>query len=281
MLKIRVYIINFINTFIMPIQGIDQSKCVKCGLCVLVCPATLYKKEEDGTVRLLTNEFCIKCGHCIAVCPEDAIIRENMEDTEPYPDGKDSGNFVAYENLLNLFRSKRSLRCYKSKKVEKELLEKVFKAIRYAPSGGNSRLWKFAVISDSKMIKSMSDSIIEAVSRVNKQYAKGYKVKKKIGLEPIFFDAPHIIILYYPPNIPGANGHNTAIAITYGMLAAETLGLGTCWIGVAQQVLSADKEFKELAGIRGTISGVITIGYPDVKYRRFTSRPPLKIIGLE
>ena len=76
-------------------------------------------------------------------------------------------------------------------------------------------------------------------------------------------------------------GINSGIALTYGMLAAETLGLGSCWIGVAQGVLSSNDELKELIGIKGTVSGVISIGYPKVKYYRFPDRPSLKVKGLD
>lgn len=265
----------------MPITGIDSTKCINCGECILDCPATLFKKIQDGTVIFITAEYCIKCGHCVTICPEDAILRKDMEGVENYPVGKTSENFVEYDPLLQLFKGKRSMRQFKKEPVKTELLEKVFEAIRYAPSGGNSRIWKFAVVSDPDKIKTIRETIIEEVSKVSANYARGFKIKRdKLGIDPIFFDAPQIIVLYYPPGVM-TSGINCGIALTYGMLAAETLGLGTVWIGMAQGVLSSHGELRELIGIKGIVSGVICIGYPKAKYHRFPDRSPLRVKGLD
>ncbi|MFX0088192.1 MAG: 4Fe-4S dicluster domain-containing protein, partial [Candidatus Hodarchaeota archaeon] len=138
---------------IMTIDGIDQETCSNCYSCIQVCPATLYKRMEDGSVKFLTNQFCIRCGHCVSACPEDAIIRTDMEDVEDFPVGKNVEDFVEYGDLMNLFRAKRSLRRYKKKKVDDDSLNKIFNAIRYAPSGANSRMWKFVLVSDQKKIE--------------------------------------------------------------------------------------------------------------------------------
>jgi len=264
----------------MTIDEIDQGTCSKCYSCIQVCPATLYKKMEDGSVKFLTNKFCITCGHCVSACPEDAIIRSEMDDVEDFPAGKNINEFVEYGDLMNLFRAKRSLRRYKRKKVDENSLNKIFKAIRYAPSGGNSRMWKFALISDQKKINILRERIIEEVSQTNPRYGKGYRVKKKLGMDPIFFDAPHLLILYYPPNSL-FDGINTGIALTYGMLAAESIGVGSCWIGVAQWILTANEDLRKMINIDGVVGGVITLGYPAIKYYRFPSRSPLTISKVE
>jgi nitroreductase len=235
---------------------------------------------EDGSIKFLTNQFCIKCGHCISVCSEDAILYESTDKAIWFPEGKDSHSFVQYEHLLDLFKSKRSVRNYTKEIVEMDKIEKILEAIRYSPSGGNNRQWKFALISDPEKIERLSNKIVEKVSSANPRYGIGFKVKKKIGIEPVFFGAPQLLILYYPPMFPYL-GYNTAIALTYGMLAAETLGIGTCWIGMAQRVLTDDEELRKYLGIDGNVAGVITLGYPKVKYFKFPPRGPLKVLGLK
>jgi nitroreductase len=74
---------------------------------------------------------------------------------------------------------------------------------------------------------------------------------------------------------------DTGIVMTYGMLAAQTLGLGTCWIGFAKIAFDLNRQIKNLAGVKGRVSGVMTIGYPDVKYYRCPPRAPVKIKGLK
>ena len=73
---------------------------------------------------------------------------------------------------------------------------------------------------------------------------------------------------------------NSTIALTYGMLCAQSLGLGSCWIGLAHGVLSANKELREdVAGIHGRVWGVIILGYPTQIYYRVPPRPDIKTKG--
>ena len=51
---------------------VDHSKCIKCGMCWLLCPDAAMKQNEDGTYE--PNLFyCKGCGICVRVCPKDAI----------------------------------------------------------------------------------------------------------------------------------------------------------------------------------------------------------------
>ncbi len=49
---------------------LDQSKCVKCRLCIKTCPASAI---SDGFV--IDNASCLKCNSCLEVCPKKAIRR--------------------------------------------------------------------------------------------------------------------------------------------------------------------------------------------------------------
>jgi nitroreductase len=79
------------------------------------------------------------------------------------------------------------------------------------------------------------------------------------------------------PNIGETTLLEPAIALTYGMLAAHTRGLGTCWIGAAIRALNNNKKIKELLGISRhmKIAGVLTLGYPAVTYHRVPPRKPV------
>ncbi|MHA1467143.1 MAG: nitroreductase family protein [Promethearchaeota archaeon] len=79
----------------------------------------------------------------------------------------------------------------------------------------------------------------------------------------------------------GLRANDAGIALTYGMLAAESLGLGTCWIGMVQGAVSANRDILKILGIRGYVLGAFTLGFPAVKYRRTVPRAPLKIQGLD
>jgi hypothetical protein len=69
------------------------------------------------------------------------------------------------------------------------------------------------------------------------------------------------------------------IAFTYGMLAAHSLGLGSCWIGFAIQSLHKDRPMRELLGIPADmiIAGVMTLGYPLPVYHRIPPRNNIQV----
>ncbi len=51
----------------------DNQKCLKCKLkpCITVCPADVYKWEEDRLIVSYDN--CVECGSCRIVCPYSNI----------------------------------------------------------------------------------------------------------------------------------------------------------------------------------------------------------------
>ena len=98
-------------------------------------------------------------------------------------------------------------------------------------------------------------------------------------MDPIFYHAPSVLI-FYSKN--PWDTRNVTIAMTYGMLSAPTLGLGTCWIGYAHGFLMENPTLcVKMTGIQTYVLGVMTLGYPAVKYHRAPPRPSINLRGLE
>jgi nitroreductase/NAD-dependent dihydropyrimidine dehydrogenase PreA subunit len=273
----------------MSINGIDQEKCSKCQLCVKECALGYFSVKKNGDIRFNDRlNTCNFCGHCIAVCPEKAILFEGIDDVETFPGIDSPETIIDYDQFFNLIRAKRSIRRYKNKKVPNELINKIFEAMRYAPSASNARLWRYLILSDPDKMKKISDEIIKT-SYLYMGFQSGEQALqyfKATGRESIFYKAPHLIILYYKTiekntTIIGLRANDAGIALTYGMLAAESLGLGTCWIGMLQGSVAMNRDILKLLEIKGYILGAFTLGFPAVKYRRTVPRAPLKIIGLD
>ena len=51
---------------------LDKAKCIKCGMCWLMCPDACIKENDDGTFEAKLF-YCKGCGICANVCPKDAI----------------------------------------------------------------------------------------------------------------------------------------------------------------------------------------------------------------
>ena len=269
----------------MSIVGIDHEKCSRCKSCITDCTRGLFAEDPSGKIIRLADEMhrCNFCGKCVAICKENAILWEGNweDDVESYPGVKNYEENVSYESLMQLLKAKRSVRQYKPKKVPQELLKKVFEAMRYASSADNRRAWKFSVVSDPSLIKKLSQESIKIVYPYMgfPSAEAALKYSEKLGKDPIFHNAPALIF-----HTVGKNASmppvDAGIVLTYGQLAAHTLGLATCWIGMAHG-LGMNKEMMKLIGLEGPIQGVLTIGYPAVKYHHTPPRAPLEVVGLE
>jgi nitroreductase len=113
----------------------------------------------------------------------------------------------------------------------------------------------------------------------NAKYGEGAKRAKELGFDAIFYHAPHVLIIH--SNNPG-DAMNSTIALTRGMLSAQSLGLGSCWIGLAHGVLSSHEEIKKnITGIKGNVWGVIIVGYPTQRFYHAPPRPMIKTKGLD
>jgi nitroreductase/NAD-dependent dihydropyrimidine dehydrogenase PreA subunit len=272
----------------MSIIGINRDKCSNCKQCIQECGRGYFSVGEDSQVLFNDNSItCNICGHCIAICPEDAILTENLNDDETITRIDSAEKLVDSEKLLKFLRAKRSIRRYKSKKVPKELIEKVFDTMRYAPSAGNARAWRYLILSDPEKIMKLNDEIVK-VSYAYMGFQSGEQALEYFKSEgkSLFYHAPHVIVLYYQSVekstvMVGLRANDAGIALTYGMLEAESLGLGTCWIGMLQGAVPMNKEILKILGIKGMVLGAFTLGYPAIKYRRLVPRPPLKIKGLD
>lgn len=265
----------------MPILGIDYEKCNDCKICLRVCPRLFSRdKEQDKIVFEDTHNTCNLDGRCIAMCPSGAILYEDLGDVLSFKEVQDPSTLIPYETMHKFMSAKRSIRGFKKKRVPRAIMEQVLNSMKYAPTGANVRTLECTIISDSAIIKKLSDAVMDAlIATNNASYSEGAKKARESGFDAIFYGAP-IVMIIHSAN-PGDN-MNSTIALTYGMLSAQSLGLGSCWIGLAHGVLSASKEVREnIAGIKGKVLGVITIGYSAQKFSRVPPRPPLKIKGLD
>jgi nitroreductase/NAD-dependent dihydropyrimidine dehydrogenase PreA subunit len=258
----------------MPIIGINSEKCSNCEECVIDCPARNFTIDEKLEHIIFNGSRCILCGHCIAVCPENAIKYDDMKDTTLIFEGyQDPSELITYEALHQFLRAKRSIRQYNPKKVPKDIINKVINSMRYGPTGANMRYFKCLIITDGDKKNLLTDSIIDALE--SRDTRDLFQRMRKDGLDPIFYNAPHVLIFYSKNPY---DTRNVTIAMTYGMLSAQSLGLGTCWIGFAHGILQDHPGIKrKFTGIETYVLGVMTLGYPAVKYFRAPPRPPIEV----
>jgi nitroreductase/NAD-dependent dihydropyrimidine dehydrogenase PreA subunit len=294
----------------MKITGVNEELCTLCGACAGECCANLFRVDTDpgeANARMVHADphgWCTGCGHCLAVCPSNAIQWEDSQVPLEPPGIEHPESYCSYESLLPFLQTKRSVRRYRCGKPAQEQIMAVLEAMRWAPTGHNLQANRYLVITDRSLLQAITDHTIagfrkfRTVIRMRKLLKPFlprnlYKVldspgllegvnamirQRECGEDPILFDAPVVIVAYYP-NLGDLSLLDPAIAFTYGMLAAHSLGLGSCWIGFAIQSLYKDRGMRKLLGVPGDmiIAGVMTLGYPIPVYHRVPPRNPLQV----
>jgi nitroreductase/NAD-dependent dihydropyrimidine dehydrogenase PreA subunit len=282
---------------------IDKDRCVQCESCVDICVRTIYEAIEEG-IKANDPSRCIFCGHCVAICPEDAIQLPvvNMKEFEPVPE---KNILPSADPLMALFRSRRSIRKYSNQPVEKEKIEMIIEAGRFAPTGGNLQPFRFSVVQNPEALQSikrlMGEMLIRQSGQTNKTLEE--KIKKGESLTPaeqiqlnyaesmrnmvastqkgkdkMLWGAPVLISVYTNPGV-GDSGVNAGLAGMQMSLMAEALGLGNCFIGFVVGAANAIPEIKHLMKIplESTVFLSLIVGYSDLEFHKVVSRKPARI----
>jgi nitroreductase/NAD-dependent dihydropyrimidine dehydrogenase PreA subunit len=266
----------------MELLNVDQEKCKRDGICAAVCPMQIIElktKEAFPTMIEGGDELCIRCGHCVAVCPHGAISHEIMHTDECPPLIKELN--LQPEQVEQFLKSRRSVRTYKKKQVDRDLLSKLIELAAYAPSGHNTQPVNWKVIYDSDEVQRLAGivadwmrSLIEDGSPLATMlHMDRVLAAWEAGYDRICRGAPHVIVAHAPENERTAPVGCT-IALTYLELAATAFNLGACWAGyfnVAANNFAPMAEALDLP--EGHVSfGAMMVGHSKFKYQRLPLR---------
>ncbi len=150
--------------------------------------------------------------------------------------------------MLELLKSRRSIRKFTGKKVEKEKIEAILKGVLTAPTSSNNRPWQFVVVEDEEKLLKLSEC-----REMGSQFIAG---------------APLAVAV----TVSGAKDtwiEDATIAATIIQLTSHSLGLGTCWVHVRNRQqsenISTEDYVKDVLDIPESlkVECIIAIGYPD------------------
>lgn len=151
--------------------------------------------------------------------------------------------------FLDLISSRRSIRKFQTKPVEKEKADILIETALRSFASKTSNPWEFIVINDKKLLESLSCA---------KEHGSALLKGASLG-----------IAVCADPSKSDVWVEDTSIASAFIHLAAHDMGLGSCWVQIRKRNHSPDKSseayVKELLGIPDNImvESIIAIGYPD------------------
>ncbi len=174
-------------------------------------------------------------------------------------------------DFLELAKKRQSCRAYDQRPVEPEHIEHCLAAARLAPSACNSQPWKFVVVNDPDLRKTVAQATFGPIISLNRFtmqapvliaiVSERQKLSAKIG---------NIV------RKKSFNQMDVAIAAEHFCLAATELGLGTCIIGWFDE-----QALKKTLGVpeRKRVELILTLGYPTTDQTRPKKRKPLDKIA--
>ena len=154
--------------------------------------------------------------------------------------------------VLEAMKTRRSIRKFKPDMVEQEKIDQIVEAGLYAASGMGKQATKIIIVKN----KAFRDKL----SAIN-----GKILGQPEGVDP-FYGAPVVLIVLADKDwFTGI--YDGSLVMGNMMLAAHTLGVGSCWIHRAKEEFEIP-EYKELLrslGIEGNWEGIghCILGYAD------------------
>ena len=159
--------------------------------------------------------------------------------------------------VLSNMMARRSIRKYLDKPVEHEKLEVIVKCGINAPSGMNRQPWIIRVVEDQKLIADVN----EVFKLENPE-----QVARDKDFKNMFRNAPNLICVCTPAN--GGGELDAGLLGENMMLAAQSMGLGTCCLGGPVRFLLSNEKckfFLDRLDIPADykLNYILAIGYPD------------------
>jgi nitroreductase/NAD-dependent dihydropyrimidine dehydrogenase PreA subunit len=283
--------------------NIDSDKCKKDGACVQVCPQRIFiQKEKDSLPHTLNEDLCIACGHCVAICPHGAVSHTDFPEEKIIAVHKEI--LPSYDQVLEMARSRRSRRVFKDKPVERNLIEKVIEAARFAPSAENVQSTQYIVVQDKVVIGKIVDLTTDYLVKIAKQLknpfirrflrmAAGRELEAAIESIAIFerviaevrsgndiiLCGARALLLFYGDRAATFASVNANLALQNASFAAESLGLGSFYTGFVVATCDRDQRIQSILEIPKThkIYAGIALGHPMYNYKNWMERRPARI----
>ncbi len=131
---------------------------------------------------------------------------------------------------IETIKNRRSVRKYLPEQIKDQELETLLETAIHAPTGHNDQPWHFTVIQNADLIKEINDGAKEVMSNMEAEWMSRLGSMEDFN---IFHGAPTVVI------VSGRKDATTPLvdcsaAVENMLLAAESMDMGSCWIGFAK-----------------------------------------------
>jgi nitroreductase len=127
---------------------------------------------------------------------------------------------------LKIIKQRRSIRSFKDEQIKEEELQAVLEAGMYAPNAGD-QAWHFTVIQNKELLDRLNLAAKEAAKQTNIEGLREIANDEEYNC---IYGAPTLIVISGSEEVPIPLEPDCAAATQNLLLAAESIGLGSCWI---------------------------------------------------
>ncbi len=263
---------------------IHAEKCSGCGLCVDICHEDSLNLSK-GELQI-DRSLCDICAQCIAICPRQALSWDGV-----LPAAYERAQLPSPDQLLELFKERRSIRVFKGTRIERAVLEEIAACGVYAPT--HNHVFKVIVVDDSDLIAELDAVLLTVNNRIYRLIYQNRLINNRLvaGLADLlgfgdemrkarpklvdvlnrgtaFSSTPAaIMIVVGRKNIPLAEA-SAQYALANMMYYAQLKGVGACLWGNAPIFLDKDKHARQCLRLEmhERIYGALSMGYPKIKF---------------
>lgn len=153
--------------------------------------------------------------------------------------------------MIDLLRERRSIRKYEAKDIEVEKIDILKEALLRSPSSMNRRPWEFIFVDDKDLLARLSRA---------KEHGAGFLRDAALG-----------IVVCGDETVSDVWQEDCSIAAIIVQLAAQSVGLGSCWVQIRNrrhiQGMTSEEYIQGLLGLPADlrVECIISLGYPAEK----------------
>ena len=157
--------------------------------------------------------------------------------------------------FYELLKSRRSIRKFQSREVEKEKLDLILKGALLAPSSRARRPWEFIAVTDRDLLKKLSGC---------RDHGSEFLAGAPLGIIVIADSAACDVWI-----------EDASIASIIMQLSAQSLGLFSCWIQVRERFhsdrIKSEDYIKGILGIpdKFSVECIVAVGYAAEEKRAY------------
>ncbi len=144
--------------------------------------------------------------------------------------------------VLKVIKNRRSVRKYKAEQINQESIEAIIEAGIYAPTAHNDQPWHFTVVQNHELLEHINE------------IAKGDMEKSDVEWIHKMGSNPNFHLTYHAPTLIIVSGRKDGMAWTADcsaaiqnmLIAAESMDIGSVWLGLLRFYFDHEDEVKKL-----------------------------------